>query len=282
MERTTTPDTFISEARRLLKSNANLGAGVPDRDFRSHFGVSPTVCFMIWEKCKSSFLVHNVLPRHLLWALMFLKIYATEDVLSTIAAFSVPSKIDIKVVLLLTAYARFDGRTGFDLTGGKTCKVTVDGVDFPIEEPTPFDSQWFSHKFRGPGLRYEMAICIQTGDIVWVNGPYKCGKWPDVKIFKSRLMHLLGDDEMVEADRGYRGHNVKARTPDDCVSRVDRLAKTRARARHETVNRRLKQWGSMQHRWRHVRHKHKIAFAAVAVCTQLAFETGERPFQCRY
>jgi hypothetical protein len=88
MERTTTPDTLISEARRLLKSNANLGAGVPDRDFRSHFGVSPTVCFMIWEKCKSSFLVHNVLPRHLLWALMFLKIYATEDVLSTIAAVS--------------------------------------------------------------------------------------------------------------------------------------------------------------------------------------------------
>ncbi|KAI2499167.1 hypothetical protein MHU86_15319 [Fragilaria crotonensis] len=186
MERTTTPDTFISEARRLLKSNANLGAGVPDRDFRSHFGVSPTVCFMIWEKCKSSFLVHNVLPRHLLWALMFLKIYATEDVLSTIAAI------------------RWENR--FRSDRGKTCKVTVDGVDFPIEEPTPFDSQWFSHKFRGPGLRYEMAICIQTGDIVWVNGPYKCGKWPDVKIFKSRLMHLLGDDEMVEADRGYRGH----------------------------------------------------------------------------
>ncbi|KAI2498412.1 hypothetical protein MHU86_16109 [Fragilaria crotonensis] len=273
MERTTTPDTFISEARRLLKSNANLGAGVPDRDFRSHFGVSPTVCFMIWEKCKSSFLVHNVLPRHLLWALMFLKIYATEDVLSTIAAVSRKTyRFWTWIVLMIIAKKKNDV--------GKTCKVTVDGVDFPIES-RPRSTVSGSVTNRGPGLRYEMAICIQTGDIVWVNGPYKCGKWPDVKIFKSRLMHLLGDDEMVEADRGYRGHNVKARTPDDCVPRRP-LGKNKSKGSTRDSQSTSQAMGSMQHRWRHVRHKHKIAFAAVAVCTQLAFETGERPFQCRY
>jgi hypothetical protein len=165
---------------------------------------------------------------------------------------------------------------------GKTCKMTVDGVDFPIEEPIPFDSDWCSHKFKKAGLRYEMAVCIQTGDIVWVKGPFKCGKWPDVKIFKTFLMQRLADDEMVEADKGYRGRNIKARTPDDCVSQVDRAAKVRALMRHETVNRRLKQWGCMQQRWRHAREKHKIAFCAVVVCTQTAFDLGERPFQCRY
>ncbi|KAI2500891.1 hypothetical protein MHU86_13552 [Fragilaria crotonensis] len=165
---------------------------------------------------------------------------------------------------------------------GKTCKVAVDGVDFPILEPAPFDSQWFSHKFRGPGIRYEVAVCIQTGDIVWVNGPFKCGKYPDVKIFKEGLMHHLGVNELVEADRGYRGRDVKARTPDDFVSRTDRRAKGRARARHETVNRRLKQWGCMGQKWRHFRHKHKLAFCAVVVITQIVFESGERPFQCRY
>ena len=95
-------------------------------------------------------------------------------------------------------------------------------------------------------------------------------------------MPLLGVDELVEADRGYRGQGVKARTPDDFVSQTDRRAKRRARARHETVNHRLKQWGCMGQRWRHLRYKHKLAFGAVAVCTQIAFEYGERPFHCRY
>jgi DDE superfamily endonuclease len=158
----------------------------------------------------------------------------------------------------------------------------VDGVDFPIFEPQKFDRQWYSHKFKGPGIRYEVAVCIQTGDIVWVNGPYKCGKYPDVKIFKEGLMHHLAVGELVEADRGYRGRDVKARTPDDFVSQSDKRAKERARARHETVNRRLKQWRCMGQKWRHCRSKHKLAFGAVAVITQMAFESGERPFQCRY
>ena len=160
--------------------------------------------------------------------------------------------------------------------------MTVDGVDFPIEEPIPFDRQWYSHKFHGAGLRYEMAVCIQTGDIVWVNGPFKCGKWPDVKIYKRWLMTRLGDDEMVEADNGYRGQNIKVRLPDHFVSHADGRAKIRAAYRHETINRRLKQWGCMKQRWRHAREKHKIAFGAVVVCTQTAFNCGERPFQCRY
>jgi hypothetical protein len=33
--------------------------------------------------------------------------------------------------------------------------VTVDGTDFRINEP--------SHKFKGPGLRYEVAISIKGG-----------------------------------------------------------------------------------------------------------------------
>ena len=95
-------------------------------------------------------------------------------------------------------------------------------------------------------------------------------------------MPRLANDEMVEADRGYLCTGVNARTPDDCVSQVDRVAKRRAMARHETVNRPLKQWGCMQQCWRHVRQKHKIAFGAVVVCTQLAFDAGERPFHCWY
>ena len=62
------------------------------------------------------------------------------------------------------------------------CKITVDGTDFRIQEPIPFNPKWYSHKFKGPGLRYEVAICIKTGCIVWVIGPFPAGEWPDRKI----------------------------------------------------------------------------------------------------
>jgi hypothetical protein len=41
--------------------------------------------------------------------------------------------------------------------------VIVDGTDFRINEPTDFSTKWFSHKFKGPGLRYEVAISIKGG-----------------------------------------------------------------------------------------------------------------------
>jgi hypothetical protein len=165
---------------------------------------------------------------------------------------------------------------------GKTCKVTVDGTDFQIQEPTPFSREWWSRKFNGPGLRYEVAICIQTGDIVWINGPFKPGPWTDLLIFRRNLKQRLAPGEMVEADNGYRGEPNHARTADGFVSQADDRAKWTARNRHETVNRRLKQWGCLKQVWRHNRRLHKTVFAAVVVITQLAFENGEPPFQVRY
>jgi len=62
---------------------------------------------------------------------------------------------------------------------GPLCLVAVDGTDFMINEPSPFDPKWCSFKHRGPGARYDVAICTQTGNIVWVNGPFPCGAYPD-------------------------------------------------------------------------------------------------------
>jgi DDE superfamily endonuclease len=167
-------------------------------------------------------------------------------------------------------------------SGYKTCLVTVDGTDCPIYEPRPFSKAWYSHKLKGPGLRYEVAVCIQTGDIVWFSGGFPCGRWPDLKIFRRALKQMLNVGEMVEADKGYRGEPSCVRTPTDWVSYVDRKAKSRARSRHETVNRRLKQWGCLRQTFRHDRRVHKVCFAAVAVCTQLCFDRGEGPFHCFY
>ena len=57
------------------------------------------------------------------------------------------------------------------------------------------------------GLRYEICLCIRTGDLVWVNGPFPCGNYPDISIFRSSLMSHLEEFERVEADDGCIGEH---------------------------------------------------------------------------
>lgn len=160
--------------------------------------------------------------------------------------------------------------------------MTVDCTDCPIAEPVPFSSKWFSYKLKRAGLRYEVAVCIQTGDIVWINGPFKCGRWNDLMIFRRNLKAKLLPDEMVETDRGYQG-DPSCRHADIIASMADLIAKKRVALRHETVNSDLKKFECLKLVWSHDRHLHKFAFAAVAVLTQLKYENGEGPkFQCRY
>ena len=87
---------------------------------------------------------------------------------------------------------------------GNRSLVTVDGTDCPIQEPHPFSTQWISHKFKGPGLCYELAVCILTGYIVWYFGPFPAAK-SDLQIYRIKLKTILGPHEKVVADKGYRG-----------------------------------------------------------------------------
>ncbi len=64
------------------------GNRILDRDFRAHFGVNARVCQKIWELCQDNFFAKNILPKHLLWGLLFLKTYATEPILATMTSVS--------------------------------------------------------------------------------------------------------------------------------------------------------------------------------------------------
>lgn len=164
---------------------------------------------------------------------------------------------------------------------GSICKVTIDGTDCRILEPAPFDRKWYSHKFHGPGVRYEVGLCIQNGWIVWVNGPYPCGSHSDLKIAKDWIFRLLGGSEMVLADGGYNDGGLYAETPTG-LHNQDQKMKKDARSRHETVNRRLKHFNILTHTYRHDVAEHGIAFRAVAVLTQIAIQTDEPLFQVDY
>ena len=54
--------------------------------FRAKFGTSPVICAALWHKLEpETTMLKGSRPMHLLWALMLMKIYATEAVLSVMA-----------------------------------------------------------------------------------------------------------------------------------------------------------------------------------------------------
>ena len=93
------------------------------------------------------------------------------------------------------------------------CKTSVDGTDFRIKIRKHFERCWWGYKFKAAGLRYEVGISIQSGDIVWTNGPFLPGDNPDITVFRKGIIHHLDFLEQVEADKGYRGEPAFARTP---------------------------------------------------------------------
>jgi hypothetical protein len=164
---------------------------------------------------------------------------------------------------------------------GCISKVTVDGTDCPIQEPSPFSPGWYSHKFKGPGVRYEVAVCIQTGWIVWVNGPYPCGNWPDLKIARHWLIHELAPGEKFVADGGYRDGGVFADTPTG-LNTPHQRQNGLARARHETVNSRFKIFNVLSKPYRHELTTHGQCFMAIANLTQIGIQKGAPLFQVVY
>ena len=131
-------------------------------------------------------------------------------------------------------------------------------------------------------MRYEVAVSVQNGDIVWIHGGFPCGTMPDISIFRSALISELDDDELVIADNGYRGEPGKVLTPVALTLCGNIELKDLAsvlRARHETCNRRFKTWGCLAQTFRHPLQYHKDCFFAVAVIEQLRIDHGETLFE---
>ena len=155
--------------------------------------------------------------------------------------------------------------------------VTIDGTDFRILEPRPFSRSWFSHKFKGPGVRYEIGVSIATGWIVWVNGPYRCGTWPDEKIAQDGLHHILEDGERYIADGGYKSR--LALVPDDTTTQQECNYIQIYRTRHETINHWFKKFKVIGDRFNGEVEKHGIFTHAVVNIVQLGIMVEEiNPF----
>ena len=136
------------------------------------------------------------------------------------------------------------------------------------------DPKWFTPKFCGPGLRYEVGVFIATGHIVWLQGPYPCGDWPDVRIARSCLHFWLLPWEKYVSDGLYKLCRGYAMTPVRRERSHMDYVRGVVRARHESVNRRFKIFKILSHKYCHPIETHGDVFRSVSNIVQILLENG--------
>ena len=283
----TTSNILSLSAKRVAEIGSDLVTRgqkdvLDDRSFVAFYNRTPNKVKDIWDLCSD-----NIKPRpkliHLFWALMYMKLYLPLDVMVVLCSCSKPTfekwcwmwmeAIASKHVEIIVWDKRFR-----NAPKDVWCLTSVDGTDFLVDEPFPFNRKFKSPKVGGAGFKYEVALSIYSGDIVWIYGPHNGGKH-DVTIARELLVGQLDEGEMIEGDRGYRGL-VDCRAPDDALSEEEYKEKSNLRARHETVNHRLKTWGVLKQRFHGAKQKHQFCFYAIAVMTQMSIDSGRVLFSC--
>ena len=129
-----------------------------DRRFRSCFGAPRSdVVADLWNKIKDRGDCKDGLsPKHLLWALVFLKVYSTVEILCSIVRwpnektyrewswYFVRRISELKDDLIILDN-QFNGLNGVANTN---CFISVDGTDCPVLEPWLFSKTMNSHKMN--------------------------------------------------------------------------------------------------------------------------------------
>jgi hypothetical protein len=160
--------------------------------------------------------------------------------------------------------------------------VTVDGVHCRVQEPQhptkSKDQSYYSHKFKQSGLNYELGLSVFDDSLVWMNGPFKASRH-DITIFRNAgLQERIPAGHRIIGDRGYIGEPAVISTTNPHDPAELRKFKSRARARHESFNGRIKKFKSLDERFRHGVAKHKVVFEAICVICQYQMETGSPLF----
>jgi len=135
------------------------------------------------------------------------------------------------------------------------------------------DKALYSHKMNGPGLRYEIAHGIYTGNICWVNGPFKAGDYNDLQIAQENGLCDVLDacKEKAIADSIYKRDQKHFYTPEGTNTPIAAAA-NRCRARQEYINALLKKWGCFIQAWRHDTELHEWAIMTALTILQIRID----------
>lgn len=76
--------TFLRIGGGMANKVFRFGVVEHMREFRSLFGMAPVTCVDLWKHLhRNSKLPKKATPKHLLWAVLFLKVYGTETDMSS-------------------------------------------------------------------------------------------------------------------------------------------------------------------------------------------------------
>ncbi|KAI9344262.1 hypothetical protein BDR26DRAFT_857496 [Obelidium mucronatum] len=243
------------------------------RRFASFFGLSVMSACDLWVIVKPSMVSLKLTKTHFLWGLYYLKVYPTESVAAaTLGTSETNWRTKVKAVVNVFAECNqieFEDRwIRWDILDPS---MYVDGVDVPVTEARPLDKRLYSHKFKRAGYRFQVATAIGTSRIVFIGGGTPCGINNDLDQVQQTLLKQLEPDEKVAADRGYVGDVrvvTKMKGVGDAVRKHNRNW-TILGARHETVNKRMKDFGILAGMFRGRRKDIVTAFCAVAQITNV-------------
>eukprot|EP00804_Cyclotella_cryptica_P002914 CCRYP_013277-RA/>CCRYP_013277-RA protein AED:0.19 eAED:0.16 QI:0/0/0/1/1/1/2/0/211 len=187
---------FGEAAQPILSLNIACLDGIRDQQrWMACFGATPNVMADIWTRIDpESTMSAGVHPNLMMWMFYFLKLYNSEAVngrsigaIATNRHFGSGHGFFEATLYLEYPVISWDNRK------------SVDGTDMSVQHR--FDPKYLYHKFNSNGLKYELGVCIQTGNIVWINGPFRTD-FHDVDICRQSLIGALDEDKVVEADGG--------------------------------------------------------------------------------
>ncbi|KAJ3008516.1 UNVERIFIED_CONTAM: hypothetical protein HDU68_003052, partial [Siphonaria sp. JEL0065] len=250
-----------------------------DRRFASFFGLTVFSACDIWEIVKRVFDNKRLTKRDFLWGLYFLKVYPTES--QAAATFNTSEttwrttvKRVVKILKEMDQIHLDDRWINWNILAPS---IYVDGVDVPVTESRPLDRELFSHKFKRAGYRFQVATAIGSSRIVHVSSGTPCGLFNDLSQVQRTLLCELELEEKVAADRGYLGDErvltkLKGTSPE--IKKHNKNWNLMG-ARHETVNKRMKDFRILAGLYRGRREEIVVIFCAIAQITNII--SGEVP-----
>jgi DDE superfamily endonuclease len=263
-------------------------------NFKQFYGSTPLVYTKIWEDLQTTTIAEARIPSDMcdvvcfLMSICFLRLYQTEPVRSATFRLSVRQSRKWgwyyvkKIQALKRAKIVWPEQWTNDHQPSDAIFIcTIDGVHCDVEEPMhPTMSKnpvWYSHKSGKAAVNYQLAISIHENKLVAIDGPFPASR-NDQGVFNESLRDKISPMKRVIVDKGYKNADPKLCKPSSHDSKEMREFKSRARARHESFNGRIKIFHCLSQRFRHGVGKHQHCFEAVCVICQYQLECGSPLF----
>ena len=272
--------------------------GLSMKRFRAHFGVSPKAIKALVALLKHYYPSDQVSLLVLCMAICWLKLYETEHVMAGRWDYG-EKHCREQVRLYVQQIGKLKPKLiNFDNLSQKCKFAPVDNMHRMMWEfRCDPDSKWWSHKFNGPGVGYEVVTNpTDKGLMMWASGPYPAGTH-DLTCFRggkkgkkkewkeSSLYNSLPTGLRLVGDSGYAGQFDKVTTTMDAHSPATKELFARLKSMQETLFKRFKDFKVIRDPFWHGKNlddkmlKAKESFDAVAVLIQLDIENGHPLFE---